>query len=57
MALAHAELGENEQAFERLDRAFNERAPGARISLKVGYVWDNLRPDPRFAALMRRANF
>ena len=57
MALAYTGLGDKEQAFQSFDLVFDERAPGGTISLKVSYVWDSLRSDPRFAALERRAGF
>ena len=56
-ALAYAGCGEKDQAFHWLGRSFAERASGGAISLKVSHVWDSLRPDPRFEALLRRAGF
>ena len=56
-ALAYAGSEEKDQAFHWFDRAFAERASGGAISLKVAPVWDNLRPDPRFTDLLRRAGF
>jgi len=48
-------LGEKDQAFEQLEKAYQERA-GALIYLKVDFFWDSLRDDPRFHDLLRRMN-
>ena len=53
IALIYAGLGEKDQAFLWLEKAYEEHA--FRLSwLKVEPRWDSLRPDPRFADLMRR---
>ena len=52
-AFIHAGLGENDAAFEWLDRAYAERF-GWLIFLNVDPKLDNLRPDPRFTDLLRR---
>lgn len=53
MAMIHSGLGEKDQAFNFLEEAYREhsRPLGA---LKLNPVWDSLRPDPRFADLLRR---
>jgi len=51
----HATLGEKDQAFEWLEKAYQERE-GNLIYLKVDYIWDPLRDDPRFHDLLRRMN-
>jgi serine/threonine-protein kinase len=56
LAEIHVALGETEQALSLIDEAFRVHA-GDRILLKVNPVWDPLRPDPRFQALLRRGNF
>jgi len=56
MTVAYAGLGEKDQAFKWFDRIFDEPTQGM-ITVKVSPVWDNLRPDPRFTTLMRRAGF
>ena len=53
-AVIYVALGENDEAFLWLDRAFEERSPW------IGYMavdprLDGLRPDARFDALMRKA--
>jgi eukaryotic-like serine/threonine-protein kinase len=53
VAEAHAALGETERAFSRLEEAFAERSHGLTF-LKSDPNLDDLRPDPRFAGLMRR---
>ena len=46
-------LGDKQQAFEYLERAFAERNPGLR-TIKTSPVYDNLRSDPRFTDLLKR---
>jgi TolB-like protein len=53
IALIYAGLGEKDQAFAWLEKAYEERSfPMAW--LKVEPQWDSLRSDPRFADLVRR---
>jgi eukaryotic-like serine/threonine-protein kinase len=55
-ACMYAELGEKEQAFEWLEKAYEERS-GALVHLGNNSMFcncDALRPDPRFADLRRR---
>jgi hypothetical protein len=54
-ALIYAELGEKEQAFEWLEKAYEERS-SALVHLGDGTACacDALRSDPRFADLLRR---
>ena len=53
IALIHVGLGEPDTAFEWLEKAYEERS-GPLIELNVDPMFDRLRPDPRFAALLRR---
>jgi hypothetical protein len=46
-------MGDNDQAFHWLDKAFEERF-NRLAYLSVEALWDPLRPDPRFAELLRR---
>ncbi len=46
-------LGDKEQAFGWLDKAFDERADGLR-PIKTHPIYDPLRSDPRFIDLLRR---
>jgi serine/threonine-protein kinase len=53
MAVIHAALGENDEAFDWLEKAYRER--DVRLSfLKVDPKWDLLRTDPRFGDMLRR---
>ncbi len=56
IAVIHATLGETDAAFEWLDRAYEER-DYFLLWLKVDPMYDPLRKDPRFAALLERMNF
>jgi 23S rRNA C2498 (ribose-2'-O)-methylase RlmM len=53
IAELHARLGEKEQAFEWLEKAYAERADGL-AHLKENLGFDNLRSDPRYADLLQR---
>ena len=46
-------LGEKDQAFEWLEKAYAEGAPLLR-ALQTGKMWDPLRSDPRFEDLLKR---
>jgi serine/threonine protein kinase/tetratricopeptide (TPR) repeat protein len=53
-AVIYAGLGEKDQAFAWLERAFNERSYFMAVYLPTDARLDSLRADPRFAALQRR---
>jgi serine/threonine protein kinase/Tfp pilus assembly protein PilF len=53
MASLFARLGQTDQAFIWLQKAYDERRVNL-IWLKVSPEWDNLRSDPRFPELVRR---
>jgi hypothetical protein len=53
IAHLHTRLGENEQAFAWLDKAYEEHDMWL-ATLKVEPKWDSLRSDPRFQELERR---
>jgi TolB-like protein/DNA-binding winged helix-turn-helix (wHTH) protein/Tfp pilus assembly protein PilF len=53
VALAYVGLGENDHAFTWLDKAVQARS-GSFNELNADPMFDRLRPDPRFAALLRR---
>jgi TolB-like protein/DNA-binding winged helix-turn-helix (wHTH) protein/Tfp pilus assembly protein PilF len=55
IALVHAGLGEKDQAFEWLERAFQEKSPQLRKFL-YSPLWDPIRDDPRFEQLLRKLN-
>lgn len=53
LALIYTGLGDEDAAFEWLEKAFEVRDP-ALFSLKCSPQWDTLRPDERFQNLLRR---
>jgi tetratricopeptide (TPR) repeat protein len=55
-ALIHAGLGEKDEAFKWLERAYEELDKGMAF-LRVDPTLDPLRSDPRFQDLLRRMNF
>ena len=58
LPLAHiyAELGQRDEAFKWLEKAF-ENKENDLVYLKVSPMWDKLRDDPRFADMLRRLGF
>jgi serine/threonine-protein kinase len=56
IASIYAGLGEHSQAIDWLSRA-HEARDGNSVLLKVFPIWDPLRSDPRFRALVRRMRF
>ena len=52
-AIVYVGLGEKDQAFLWLEKAYDERT-NSLAYLKVQATWDPLRSDPRFADLVRR---
>ena len=54
MATIYAGLGENDKAFEFLEKAYSEKSLDISWSLKSDLLLDSLRPDPRFQNLLRR---
>ena len=53
VAIAYVGLGENDNAFTSLDKALQERS-GPFNELNADPIFDRLRQDPRFAALLGR---
>jgi tetratricopeptide (TPR) repeat protein len=53
IAMDYANLGDKDRAFEWLDKAYAERS-GWLLELKIDPVWDKLRTDSRFQALLER---
>jgi len=53
MAYVHTGLGEHERAMDWLERAYEERA-GAIFGIKGSFLFTELRPHPRFQALLRK---
>ncbi len=52
-AVVYAGLGKTDEAFHWLTKAVEER-DGLLIYLKVGSIFDSLRSDPRFSAILTR---
>jgi TolB-like protein/DNA-binding winged helix-turn-helix (wHTH) protein/Tfp pilus assembly protein PilF len=55
IASLYSLLGETDEAFVWLQRAYGERSPRME-ELKQGSVFDNVRSDPRFGELLRHLN-
>ena len=53
IALIHTGLSQTDQAFEWLEKAYENRS-GALSTLKVDPKLDGLRSDLRFAALLKK---
>jgi TolB-like protein/DNA-binding winged helix-turn-helix (wHTH) protein len=53
MAYFYESLGQKDQAFAWLEKAYTEHHPEI-TGLKTDLMWDGLRSDPRFADLVRR---
>ena len=54
MATIYGGLGENDKAFEFLEKAYSEKSLDIPDSLRSDFSLDSLRPDPRFQSLLRR---
>jgi eukaryotic-like serine/threonine-protein kinase len=57
IAVIYSGLGQNDKAFEFLEKAYQERSPDIAYFLKADLRVDTLRPDPRFQDLLRRVGF
>jgi adenylate cyclase len=53
LAAAYGMLGDRDEAFRQLDRAFEQRSAGL-IYLHLDPLYDSLRDDPRFDALVEK---
>jgi hypothetical protein len=51
LAILYTGLGDDERAFEWLEKAYRERI---LVDLKYHPMWDPLRPNPRFNDLVQR---
>jgi TolB-like protein/DNA-binding winged helix-turn-helix (wHTH) protein len=54
MATIYAGLGENDKAFDLLEKAYSEKSLGFALPLQSDLLLDRLRPDPRFQIMLRR---
>jgi len=57
IAAIYSGLGQKDQAFEFLERAYQEKSPDLAYFLRVDLRIDPLRAEPRFTDLLRRMNF
>jgi serine/threonine-protein kinase len=55
-AMVYLGLGEKDQMFEYLEKAFEAREPVLALSIKVASYFDSVRSDPRFMALLKKMN-
>jgi serine/threonine protein kinase/Tfp pilus assembly protein PilF len=53
MAVLFMALGQNDQAFDWLEKAYSGRS-AELTALNIDPLWDDLRPDPRFSELLRK---
>jgi TolB-like protein/lipopolysaccharide biosynthesis regulator YciM len=56
-AVIYVGLDEKDQAFEWLQKAYDERSSNVMMWLKVDAWYDNLRSDPRFTELTQKVGF
>jgi TolB-like protein/DNA-binding winged helix-turn-helix (wHTH) protein/Tfp pilus assembly protein PilF len=56
VALVYVGLGDKDEAFRWLDKAFDDRANWL-VWLRFDPRWDSLRTDPRYAEMIRRMEF
>jgi tetratricopeptide (TPR) repeat protein len=55
LAAVHAGLNNKDEAFALIGKAFEEHADSL-AGMKTSVLMENLRPDPRFAELVKRTN-
>ena len=54
MATIYASLGDNDKAFDLLEKAYSEKSLDFALGLQSDLLLDRLRPDPRFQLMLRR---
>jgi TolB-like protein/DNA-binding winged helix-turn-helix (wHTH) protein len=54
MATIYAGLGENDKAFDLLEKAYSEKSLDFALALQSDLLLDRLRSDPRFQIMLRR---
>ena len=54
IAAIYSGLGQNDKAFEFLEKAYQEKSPDIAYFIKADLRIDTLRSDPRFQGLLRR---
>jgi serine/threonine protein kinase/tetratricopeptide (TPR) repeat protein len=57
IAVIYSGLGQKDNAFEFLEKAYQERSPDIAYFLRADLRLDTLRPDPRFQDLLQRVDF
>ena len=57
IAAIYSGLGQDDKAFEFLEKAYQEKSPDIAYFIKADLRIDTLRSDPRFQDLLRRMNF
>jgi serine/threonine protein kinase/Tfp pilus assembly protein PilF len=57
IAVIYSGLGQNDKAFEFLEKAYQDKSPDIAYFLRADLRLDTLRPDPRFHDLLRRVAF
>ena len=53
LAIAYGSIGEKDKAFALLDKDVADRSSRPQV-FSVNPIWDDLRDDPRFAALIQK---
>ena len=56
VAMIYANLGEEDEAFAWLERAYEARSAFLAVGVLTSPAYDPLRSDPRFAALLKKMN-
>ena len=54
MARIYAGLGDNDKAFDLLEKAYSEKSLDFALGLQSDLLLDRLRPDPRFQIMLGR---
>ncbi len=57
LAVIYTRLGNKDDAFKWLDKAVDEKTDGDVQFVQVSPVWDPLRDDPRYTAILRKLRF
>jgi TolB-like protein/Tfp pilus assembly protein PilF len=56
LTLVYSGMGDHEGAFGAFEKVLDEHASGGAVVLPANPLYESLRSDPRFAALLRRTN-
>jgi len=55
MAALHFVMGKNDEGFEWLEKGYTEN-DGWMIHIKIDFLLDSIRDDPRYAVLLKKMN-